>query len=327
MTSPQFSVIIPVKKLNNYLTSETIPALLKQTYSDYEIIIITDKPCLKKYSKTTIIPSWPQLGPSDKRNLGAKMAKGKILAFIDDDSYPSPDWLEQAHNVYQKLSVSAVCGPSLTPPNDSIYQKASGYVWSTWFGSGGAGTYRCTPQASRKVDDYPTVNLFVKKSDFRHTGGFNLKFWPGEDTELCHKLVYLLHQKIIYDPNIVVYHHRRPVYKQHLVQISRYALHRGYFARILPRTSLRIGYLIPSMFLINLILSFYFFIQHGNPNPLLAIDCLYLVLLVICSFEIFINCKNLRITTLSTTTIFLTHIYYGYYFILGFFTPHLEDQH
>ncbi len=43
----------------------------------------------------TIIPTGP-VGPPLKRDIGAKKAKGEIIAFIDDDAYPRKDWLINA---------------------------------------------------------------------------------------------------------------------------------------------------------------------------------------------------------------------------------------
>ena len=162
------SIIIPVKRINDYLRKETIPALLAQSYKNFEIIILPDKKSKEKFPKTRVIPTWPKTGPADKRDLGAKKAKGEILAFLDDDSYPRKNWLKNTINIFEKggEEVAGVCGPQLTPPSDNLRQKASGWVWATWLGSGGAGTYRCAVAGQREVDDFPTVNLLVKKKDF-----------------------------------------------------------------------------------------------------------------------------------------------------------------
>ena len=45
---PKVSVIIPVKKINDYLRQETVPAILKQIYSNFEIIVLPDKPTKEK---------------------------------------------------------------------------------------------------------------------------------------------------------------------------------------------------------------------------------------------------------------------------------------
>ena len=323
-----FSIIIPIRSTNPYL-EETLKKLKKQTFKDFEVLVVTDKVSLKNGS------SIHQLGPSFKRNLGAKMAKGQYLAFLDDDSYPSKNWLKNAFKILStKQNISAVCGPCLTPPSDNYLKQASGLVWSSYLGSGGAGTYRNSPQKSRFVQDYPTVNLIVKKSDFETIGGFNNNFWPGEDTILCLDLIKKLKKNIFYHPSIVVYHHRRDVIIPHLQQITRYAIHRGHFAKIYPETSRKIGYFVPSLFtvyliiliIINLlkILNFYLpiYIDIFSKIPLY----LYLSILFL-TFLKFIYQKNkLKTSFLATITIPLTHIYYGILFMFGLFKKQLNFQ-
>jgi cellulose synthase/poly-beta-1,6-N-acetylglucosamine synthase-like glycosyltransferase len=234
---------------------------------------------------------------------------------LDDDSYPSSNWLKNASKLFTP-DIAAVCGPCLTPPNDNLFQKASGLVWSSYLGSGGAGNYRNNISSPRFVDDYPTVNLIVKKSSFTAVGGFNTHHWPGEDTILCLNLVYKLHQKIYYHPSVVVYHHRRSVIVPHLQQITRYALHRGNFARIYPKTSLKIGYFMPSLFFVYLL-----------TLPFLKIFFplyLYLLLLIITLLIFLINKNKLLTSILAIATIPLTHIYYGILFIIGFFSKNLD---
>lgn len=330
------SVVIPVKNINDFLRQETIPALLKQSYSNLEIIIITDKASREKFPKTKIIPSWPKTGPADKRDLGVARARGEIIAFLDDDSYPDKNWLRRALEIFsvKDSDITGVCGPTLTPPHNSLRQKASGYVWSTWLGSGGAGTYRAEITSRREVDDYPSVNLLVRKKDFLAVGGFDSHFWPGEDTKLCHDLVYKLGKKIIYDPKVLVYHHRRTVFKPHLQQIGRYALHRGHFARILPKTSLRLGYSIPSLFVLWLfggpilifLLELFSLCFLSIPLYLLYLLTIgfYIFMLLIIGNKIYFKEKNLKLALLSMSAIFITHIVYGILFIKGLFLKKLE---
>jgi len=62
-----------------------------------------------------------------------------------------------------------------------------------------------------------------------------------------------LRMKIIYDPEVLVWHHRRELFWPHLKQIGNYALHRGKFAKEFPETSLRLSYFVPTIFLVFLI--------------------------------------------------------------------------
>ena len=298
-----FSIIIPVRQSNPYL-EETLKALKKQTVKNFEILVITDK-----ISGTA--------NPSQKRNLGVTKAKGEYLVFFDDDSFPHKNYFKNANKLIQKYpEFAAFCGPCLTPPKDDIFKQASGLVWSSWLGSGGAGVYRNSKKPHRFVDDYPSVNLIVKKSDFQKAGKFDQRYWPGEDTVLCLNLTKRLNLKIFYHPSLVVYHHRRSVVIHHLQQITRYAIQRGYFAKKFPQTSLRIGYLTPSLFSFYLLCLFInlFFIK----NKLLIIPLyLYLSILSITFFTFILKTKNFFLSLLAAITIPITHVYYGILFLHG----------
>lgn len=303
-TKPLFSIIIPVRTETAYLR-ETLKKLKQQTFRSFEVLVITDK------------ISGP-VSPAIKRNLGAKKSHGQYLAFLDDDSYPDKNWLKNASSLFSK-DIAALCGPCLTPPTDSLAQQASGLVWSSFLGSGGAGFYRNSIAPKRFVDDFPSVNLIVKKEDFIKINGFDTHHWPGEDTILCSNLVYKLHKKILYHPSIRVYHHRRSVIIPHLQQITRYALHRGNFARIYPKTSFRLGYLVPSFFSLYLI-SLIFFHPFYYLLPLF----LYLFLLFITFASFLVSGFSFLVSFLASITIPATHIYYGILFIIGFFSSHLD---
>lgn len=314
------SVIIPVRTITDYVR-ETVEFLNKQTEEDFEILIVTDKKEFLKGAK--VIPSGEPT-PAYKRNLGAEVARGEILAFLDDDSYPSSNWLKNSLEIFKNKEVTGVCGPTLTPPSDNIYQKASGWVWISWLGSGGAGVYRNRVMSRREVDDFPSVNLLIRKKDFRKVGGFDINHWPGEDTKLCLDLVKS-GKKIIYDPEVLVYHHRRAVFLPHLKQISRYALRRGYFAKVFPETSFRLGYFIPSLFAYGLLLgcTFVLFLPFLR-FPFYLLFAVYYLLLLISMAEVLVKERNLALAILTMEAIFMTHITYGLLFPFGFFQSNLK---
>lgn len=315
MKNPLFSIIIPVRQSNPYL-EETLLKLKKQSVKNFEILVITDK----------ISGS---ANPSEKRNIGVRMSKGDYLVFFDDDSFPSHNYFKNASKLVTKYpDFAAFCGPCLTPPKDNYRQKASGLVWASWLGSGGAGVYRNSIQSARFVEDYPSVNLIVKKTDFILAGGFDTSYWPGEDTVLCLNLVKKLHKKIYYHPSLVVYHHRRSVIIPHLQQITRYAIQRGFFAKKFPETSRKIGYFIPSLFTLYILLFIIFHKFFLFKVPLY----LYISILITTFFYFLFQENKLRTSFLATITIPLTHLYYGILFIYGLskkevkFKPHALDK-
>ncbi len=88
------SIIIPYYKKKVFF-NRTIKSILRQGYSNYEVILIYDDPnkkdlnfikkVLKKIKKKIIIINKINLGAGNSRNTGIKIAKGKFIAFIDAD--------------------------------------------------------------------------------------------------------------------------------------------------------------------------------------------------------------------------------------------------
>ncbi len=317
-TNPFISIIIPAKDNNPYL-EECIAHCKKLDYSPYEIMVLPDSPLPTNWEDVKVVPTGP-VGPSEKRDKGIKMAKGEILAFIDDDAFPSPDWLKNAARHFQNKEVAAVGGPAVTPQTDTLKQKASGFVYSSLLG-GGNHKYRYFPTSFREVDDYPTCNLLVRKSILERLGGFGSLFWPGEDTVLCLNITQKLGKKIIYDPSVLVYHHRRPLFLPHLKQIRNYALHRGYFIKHYPETSLRLSYLLPSFLVSALAAGIIISLFNSFLRVFfLSMVLLYLGLVLLSS----IQPKHLRVSLLAFLGIILTHLTYGTFFIQGLMMRRLQ---
>ncbi len=327
------SIIIPVKEINDYIR-EHVPRILELDYPNFEVIVLPNKDFGDDFGdKVKIIPTG-SVGPADKRDMGVKHSEGEIVAFIDDDAYPRKDWLKNAVPYFEDENIAGVCGPGVTPPDNSFWQKAGGWVSASLLGGGNV-THRFIPQEKRAVDDYPSMNLIIRRSDYEAVGGYDSHFWPGEDTKLCLDLVHDLGKKIVYDPDIVVYHHRRPLFIPHLKQNGAYGLHRGYFARVLPKTSRRIAYFIPSLFvlfligvpLILVVTSFipsFAFIRFHLQTLYYIVFLVYAFLLLLTAFWVYFKEKNWKIALLVIPGIFVTHIWYGIKFIQGLVVAELE---
>jgi hypothetical protein len=166
----------------------------------------------------------------------------------------------------------------------------------------------------------------VREKCFKEIGGFTSPFWSGEDTKFCLDLIKKTRGKILYDPGLIVYHHRRQGLFLHLDQVGRYGLHRGYFAKRYPQTSLRFKYVIPSLFLVYLVgggivslfsqffLKFYFF---------------GLVIYSLSQVKVFLDIKKYEKNTLialhALYYVFFTHLVYGAKFIQGLLTKDLKE--
>lgn len=317
----KFTVIIPVRTINDYV-KETVSHLKKVRYYDFEVIIVLDE-MIKvnfgpKEERFKVIASG-QASPGEKRNLAAKEATGDVLVFLDDDAYPDSHWLRAAANVFaEDGELYALGGPDLTPPNVEFLEEISGRIFESYLTSGFT-AYRHKTMERREIDDHPTVNLFVKKDAFFEVGGFDMDFWPGEDTKLCLDLVKKYKRKFLYDPEPVVYHHRRKLFKPFLQQISRYGRHRGWFARVFPKNSRKLQYFVPSFFLIGLVGGFFgSFIYPRLWQIYLPIVFLYLTLVLAEAQRISMEERSFEAFKYVFFGIIRTHLTYGYNFILGF---------
>ena len=242
------SVVIACPHPSVYL-DECLSALAWQTYRDFEVIVLPDGECEPPRVPYPLrFVATGKIRPAEKRNLGIKLAKGDVVAFIDDDAYPQERWLEHAVKYFSMPEVGGVGGPAVTPPSDGFMAQMGGRVYASRLVSGNYRFRYCVGLVRRDVDDYPSCNLFVRTSLLREIGGYRTDFWPGEDTLLCDDIVYGAKKRLVYDPWAVVFHHRRALFGAHLRQLGRYAYHRGYFVKRFPATSRKLSYFIPSVF-------------------------------------------------------------------------------
>ncbi len=321
-------IIIDYKKENPYLKI-CLDAIQKQSYENFEIILLTDYKVNLRYPKMRRKSYGKYVPPPVKRDAGAKMAKGEILAFIDDDAYPSKDWLKRMVRHFTRSEIVGVAGPGVTPPRVSWKEAASGWVSASPLGFGPY-TYRFLPGKKGFIDDAQTMNFSVRKADFLRVGGFDSHYWPGEDTKLSLDLTHKLGKRILYDPKVLVYHHRRPIWGPHLRQNGNFGLHRGYFARILPKTSLRPVYLGPSLMLLGII---YLIIFRSSAVYLIKLIwqvgfylfIAYLLALLLNSLWVFYKSTSWFQGLVSFPAVLVTHLWYGMRFIQGFlFTRQLR---
>ncbi len=314
MDKPFFvSVVIACPAPSPYLT-ECLAALSLQTYRNFEVIVLPDGPAaLGPYPFELRVLPTGKTRPAEKRNDGIRAAKGEIVAFLDDDAFPVSNWLEQAVKYFTLPDVGGLGGPGVTPANDPFMAQAGGRVYANILVSGNFRYRYIGDRVRANVDDYPSCNLFVRTSLLKTINGYRTDFWPGEDTILCADIVLGQKKRIVYDPWALVYHHRRPLFGPHLRQVGRYALHRGHFAKRFPATSLRLSYLIPSLFVAGLVagagLSF---LHPWLRAAYLASLSAYALITLLSSFH-----TSPALWLVTWLGVMATHVVYGVRFMLG----------
>ncbi len=126
MTSPFFSIIIPVYNKERYI-QKCVDSIIAQSFIDFEVIVINDGSNDKSKAILNVIndPHFqiftiPNGGVSNARNVGLRNAKGQYVLFIDADDNIDNDYLASIHKaIIQDEAELLIFG--LT----KIYQDAS----------------------------------------------------------------------------------------------------------------------------------------------------------------------------------------------------------
>lgn len=323
-----FSIIIPTTTISDLLINETFPALDVQSFKQFEVIVVPDtsskkeiQALSKKYTWLTILPSYDEHKPGIKRDMGAKNAKGSILVFIDDDVFVPPDWLKHADSLFQKYPKEvAMGGPGIIVKVHNFWENVSNTVLQTRLGSGEL-VYRFRKDMMRHVDDYPTMNLFIKKDTFQRIGGFQTNYWPGEDSKLVKELMNGKKKPVLYHPDIWVHHHRRSSLLKHIMQHANYGKMRGTFAAQGDKNSTHLIFAIPTIFTLYC-LSLGVLPMLSIPQAFMGMYfapfMLYAIFALWQSIQYFVISGNIVITLCMWFMYPLTHFTYGISYLYGY---------
>ena len=127
MPPTRISAIICTHNREDYLGA-AIDSLLEQDFADYEIIVVDNASTDSTRAIVEARLPHPRLqyvyeanlGLSVARNAGAAVAKGQILAYLDDDAEASRGWLTALAQIYEQDKTVAIAGGKVTliwPPN------------------------------------------------------------------------------------------------------------------------------------------------------------------------------------------------------------------
>lgn len=325
----KFSIVVPVKENNSYL-EENVERVLQLNDKGvwWEMLILPNDSFVSHWLDDRIrVISTGRCGPAEKRNIGASHSRGDYIVFLDDDSWPPTEYLQIAKSILSNLRHQILGGPGVTPPNDGFWQQVSGAVFSTKL-SGGFPERYFPVGKPHLVDEWPTVNLIIKKTLFDRVGGFKSRFWPGEDTLFCRDLLLELGERVFYHPELIVYHHRRSGLIEHAIQIYRYGKHRGYFFKMYPEISRKLKFVVPSLFVIFNIASLGILVVDGGAiiNAIFSISWSgYLILLVHAGYRSSLY-SSIKISLAAVPLIYLTHVSYGSGFFVGICSNKLQSK-
>jgi len=163
---------------------DTMEGLSRLDYPDYEVIVVNDgstdaTPKIAAEYDVTLI-STENRGLSNARNTGWQEADGEIIAYIDDDAYPDPHWLQYLAHVFMTSSYVGVGGPNIAPPGD-------GPIADCVANSPGRPVHVLL--SDRTAEHIPGCNMAFRRKALEAIDGFDPRYRAaGDDVDVCWRL-------------------------------------------------------------------------------------------------------------------------------------------
>jgi glycosyltransferase involved in cell wall biosynthesis len=186
---PIVSVIVPTHDRPEGV-ARCLGALAAQTFERgrFEVIVVDDGSRLPPQAAVAgvadrldaMLVLQARGGPASARNAGAARARGRFLAFTDDDCAPDPGWLAALARAFEARPEAMIGGVTENRVEQNPYADVSqaliAYLYEYYNGNGG-------------VRFLTSNNMAVPADGFHALGGFSARFplAAAEDRDLCER--------------------------------------------------------------------------------------------------------------------------------------------
>jgi GT2 family glycosyltransferase len=245
MEKTAVSVIIPTYNRKDILL-KTLQALNEQSYNmeEVEVIVIDDcspvnpeqavfelktKYTLRFFRETT------NIGQGLVRNRAIKLARGKYVLFIGDDTFPKADFIKEHMNLHHKSNGIAVLGRVLWATE--LRNEFMNYIENIQF------HYQTIKDRNNVKLHFYTSNISLEKRWFNDEE-YSDKFrnYGLEDLELGYRLEKK-GLRVVYNPEAIVYHFHPYSFEQFCLRMKNVGKSAVIFAKLHPE--LRRRYIPP----------------------------------------------------------------------------------
>lgn len=195
-------------------------SLAKQDWKEYEIIFVDNASkddsvawVRKNYPKTKILINKENLGFSDANNVGYKIAKGKYILFLNNDTRVTKTFLTELVKVLKSDPTiggaqSKILLMDHPDTHDSVgaFFTPTGFLLHYGFGA------KDSPRYDKQIDLYTAKGacMMFKKEVLRKVEMDGNILDPSyfayfEETDMCHR-VWLAGYRVVYAYKSVIYH-------------------------------------------------------------------------------------------------------------------------
>lgn len=180
---PSVSVVVLNHK-RPHLLARVLGGIAQIRYDNFEVVVVGDQPTLEEYGLAQNLAANVRYRPFQKpnicwsRNIGIEASAGEIVAFIDDDAVPEPNWLRNLVLPFQAPTVGAVAG-SVWAANGVTLEWQGGHFDRTGTETPhkfDAGVTIVDAEMQRKTGQYLSlmgVNTAFRRQALLDIGGFD----------------------------------------------------------------------------------------------------------------------------------------------------------
>ncbi|HEX2179462.1 MAG TPA: glycosyltransferase, partial [Actinomycetota bacterium] len=200
---PEISVVVCAHNAEATL-DECLRHLCALDYPALEAIVVDDgstdatADIARRYPVKLVQNGWG--GLSAARNAGCVAATGEIVAYLDSDAYPAPEWPYYLALGFDAPEVVGVGGPNLPPPGCGLIAQQVARA------PGGPVHVLLTDDRAEHV---PGCNMAFWKDTLLEVGVFDpIYVAAGDDVDLCWRVLDA-GGEIAFHPGALVWHHPR----------------------------------------------------------------------------------------------------------------------
>ena len=207
MSLPKVSIII-VNHNGKTLLEKCLESLFKVNYENFEVILVDNNSTddtvefvTKNHPSIILLKLNSNKGFAEPNNIGSKIATGKYLLFLNNDTIVTPSFISEMVSVIENDNKIAICQSLLLKPDQSIDSSGDfidhlGVVYNS----------------TKKTDDIREISsargasMLVRKNIFDILEGFDEKFYVSfEDVDLGWR-AWMIGYKVVLTPTSIVYH-------------------------------------------------------------------------------------------------------------------------
>ncbi len=176
------------------------------------------------FARLLMLPISFKTGDSSrKKNAGFEASLSNIVAFLDDDVVVAQDWPERVLDVFQRTDAGLMSGPGLVPEDVALMTRLAGMTLASKAAGYVSQRYVTGRPEARSVKWSRLIgcNMAFRAEVLRSIGGFDAKFWPGEEMLAAFQATQL-GNVLVFHPGARVYHYPRSTFPRFCRQIAGY---------------------------------------------------------------------------------------------------------